>query len=195
MRRRTFLAASAATLALPAVVRAQGKSVLKFIPQSDLAILDPIWTTAYVTRNHGYMVFDTLYGQTGKQDGFKATPQMVAGHTIENDGKTWKLTLRDGLMFHNGDKVLARDCVASIKRWGARDAFGQALMAAHRRAVGAGRQDHRVPPEAAVRAAAGRAGPRRLQHVRDHAAAHRRDRSVQAVHRGRRQRPVPLQGG
>jgi peptide/nickel transport system substrate-binding protein len=129
MRRRTFLAASAATLALPAVVQAQSKRVLKFIPQSDLAVLDPVWTTAYVTRNHGYMVFDTLYGQTGQEEGFKATPQMVAGHVVENDGKTWKLTLRDGLMFHTGEKVLARDCVASIKRWGARDAFGQALMA------------------------------------------------------------------
>jgi peptide/nickel transport system substrate-binding protein len=128
MQRRTFLAASAAALALPAVVRAQGKRVLKFIPQSDLAIVDPVWTTAYVTRNHGYMVFDTLYGQTGQKGGFAATPQMVAGHTAEDGGKTWKLTLRDGLMFHNGDKVLARDCVASIKRWGARDAFGQALM-------------------------------------------------------------------
>jgi len=128
MRRRTFLAASAASLALPSVVRAQGQRVLKFIPQSDLAIVDPIWTTAYVTRNHGYMVFDTLYGQTGQKNGFKITPQMVAGHTVEDGGKTWKLTLRDGLMFHNGDKVLARDCAASIKRWGARDAFGQALM-------------------------------------------------------------------
>ena len=128
MQRRTFLAASAAALALPAVVRAQGKRVLKFIPQSDLAIVDPVWTTAYVTRNHGYMVFDTLYGQTGQKGGFAATPQMVAGHTVEDGGKTWKLTLRDGLMFHSGEKVLARDCVASIKRWGARDAFGQALM-------------------------------------------------------------------
>jgi len=128
MRRRTFLAASAAALTLPSVVRAQGKRVLKFIPQSDLAVLDPIWTTAYVTRNHGYMIFDTLYGQTGKKNGFKVTPQMVAGHTIEDDGKTWKLTLRDGLAFHDGQKVLARDCVASIKRWSARDAFGQALL-------------------------------------------------------------------
>ena len=129
MRRRTFLAASAATLAMPAIVQAESQRVLKFIPQSDLAVLDPVWTTAYVTRNHGYMIYDTLYGQTGQKDGFKATPQMLEGHTIENDGKTWKLTLRDGLFFHNGDKVLARDCVASIKRWGARDAFGQALMA------------------------------------------------------------------
>src|SRR5579872_819965 len=129
MRRRTFLAATAASLALPAIVQAQNQRLLKFIPQSDLAILDPVWTTAYVTRNHAYMVFDTLYGQTGQKSGFKATPQMLAGHTIEDDGKTWKLTLRDGLLFHNGDKVLARDCAASIKRWGARDAFGQALMA------------------------------------------------------------------
>jgi peptide/nickel transport system substrate-binding protein len=128
MRRRTFLAAGAASLALPAVVRAQNQRVLKFIPQSDLSIVDPVWTTAYVTRNHAYMIYDTLYGQTGQSGGFKPTPQMVAGHTIEDDGKTWKLTLRDGLKFHNGDKVLARDCVASIKRWGARDAFGQALM-------------------------------------------------------------------
>ncbi len=128
MRRRTFLAASTASLALPAVVRAQNQRVLRFIAQSDLAILDPVWTTAYVTRNHGYMVFDTLYGQSGKANGFKITPQMAAGHTVEDDGKTWKITLRDGLMFHNGDKVLARDCVASIRRWGARDAFGQALM-------------------------------------------------------------------
>jgi peptide/nickel transport system substrate-binding protein len=128
MRRRTFLAASAACLALPSVVRAQGQRVLKFIPQSDLAVVDPVWTTAYVTRNHGYMVFDTLYGQTGKKNGFNPAPQMVAGHTIEDDGKTWKLTLRDGLLFHDGQKVLARDCVASVKRWGARDAFGQALM-------------------------------------------------------------------
>ncbi|HUN40047.1 MAG TPA: ABC transporter substrate-binding protein [Acetobacteraceae bacterium] len=128
MQRRTFLAAGTASLALTAVSHAADKRVLKFIPQSDLAVLDPIWTTAYVTRNHGFMIFDTLYGQAGKKYGFKATPQMVAGHAIENSGKTWKLTLRDGLMFHDGTKVLARDCVASIKRWAARDAFGQGLM-------------------------------------------------------------------
>jgi peptide/nickel transport system substrate-binding protein len=129
MHRRAFLTASAAALALPAIAQAQNKRTLRFITQSDLVIVDPIWTTAYVTRNHGFMVFDTLYGQTGQAGGFKATPQMVAGHVVEDDGKTWKLTLRDGLVFHDGAKVLARDCVASIKRWGARDAFGQALMA------------------------------------------------------------------
>ena len=195
MKRRTFLAASAASLALPSVALAQKERVLKFIPQSDLAILDPIWTTAYVTRNHGYMVFDTLYGQAGQKGNFAATPQMIAGHTIESDGKVWKLTLRDGLMFHNGDKVLARDCVASVKRWGARDAFGQALMA---------RTDELSAPDdktimfrlkAAVRTAAGCVVPRCLEHVRDHAGAHRADRSVQGLYRGHRQRPVQIQAG
>jgi peptide/nickel transport system substrate-binding protein len=125
MRRRTFLASSAASLALPAVSRAQNTRVLKFIPQSDLTILDPIWTQAYVTRNHGFMVFDTLYGIDNQ---FRAQPQMVAGHTTENDGKLWKLTLRNGLKWHDGDTVLARDCVASVKRWAARDAYGGTLL-------------------------------------------------------------------
>jgi peptide/nickel transport system substrate-binding protein len=129
MRRRTFLAASAATLALPSVGHPESRRVLKFIPGTDLSVVDPVWTTAYVTNIHSYMVFDTLYGQSGYKDGFKATPQMLAGHIVEDDGKTWKLTLRDGLKFHDGEKVLARDCVASIKRWGARDTFGQAMMA------------------------------------------------------------------
>ena len=71
------------------------------------------------------MVFDTLYGL---DDNYKAQPQMVEGHVIENDGKTWKLTLRDGLKFHNGEPVLARDCVASLQRWGKRDTFGQTLF-------------------------------------------------------------------
>ena len=127
MLRRTFLGAAAATLAVPGVVRAQKLSTLRFIPQIDLAFLDPHWTTAYVSRNHGTMVFDTLYGQNGK---FEVSPQMVKGHTVENDSRLWKLTLRDGLMWHDGTPVLARDCVASIKRWSKRDAFGGTLMAA-----------------------------------------------------------------
>ena len=128
IERRAFVAASAAALALPAVARAQPRQVLKFIPQTDLAVLDPVWTTGYVTRNHGYLVFDTLYGQSGPEGGYRASPQMVAGHTVEDDGRTWTLTLRDGLRFHDGERVLARDCVASIRRWGARDTLGQELM-------------------------------------------------------------------
>jgi peptide/nickel transport system substrate-binding protein len=129
MRRRTFLAASATTLALPGVTRAASKQVLRFVPQADLAVLDPILTTAGVTRSHGYLVFDTLYGVTGPEYGFKAMPQMAAGHQVEDEGRTWRVTLRDGLVFHDGQKVLARDCVASIRRWGTRDTLGQALMA------------------------------------------------------------------
>jgi peptide/nickel transport system substrate-binding protein len=125
MRRRSFLAASAASLALPSIARSQGSRVLKFIPQSDVTVLDPIWTTAYVTRNHGFMIFDTLYGVDNQ---YRAQPQMVEGHTTDNDGKLWKLTLRDGLKWHDGEKVLARDCVASIQRWGKRDPFGQTLL-------------------------------------------------------------------
>ena len=102
--------------------------MLKWIPQTDLTVLDPVWTTAYITRTHSYLVFDLLYGQRGPAGEYRGAPQMVAGHVVENNGKNWKLTLRDGLVFHDGQKVLARDCVASIERWGARDLMGQTLM-------------------------------------------------------------------
>ncbi len=116
---------AAAGLAAPAV-RAQGARVLRFIPQSDVTALDPVWTSVYVTRNHGYLVFDTLYGQ---DDASRIQPQMVDGHTVEDGGKRWTLRLRDGVLFHDNTPVLARDCVASIRRWARRDAFGQTLMA------------------------------------------------------------------
>ncbi len=125
MRRRTFLA-SAAALAAPAIARGEASQVLKFVPQADLAVLDPIWTTTYQTRDHGFLVFDTLFGLDSQ---FKPQPQMAEGAVTEDDGKTWRITLRPDLMFHDGSKVLARDCVASVKRWGARDGFGQALLA------------------------------------------------------------------
>ncbi len=126
LHRRTLLAATAG-LAAPALVRAQSATTLRFVPQADLASLDPIWTTAYQTRDHAFLVFDTLFGQDG---GYRAQPQMLAGFTTAPDGLAWTLTLRDGLRFHDGTPVLARDCVASIRRWGARDSFGQALLAA-----------------------------------------------------------------
>ncbi len=127
MKRRQLLAtALAAPLATPNLVTAQIRAkVLRFIPESDITVIDPIWTTATVTRNHGYLVFDTLYGQ---DDGFAMQPQMVAGHTIENEGLLWRLTLRDGLRFHDGEPVRGRDVVPSIRRFAARDAFGRALM-------------------------------------------------------------------
>jgi len=60
---------------------------------------------------------------------YRIQPQMADGHRVEDDGKTWSIALRDGLAWHDGPPVLARDCVASIRRWGARDSFGQTLMA------------------------------------------------------------------
>jgi peptide/nickel transport system substrate-binding protein len=125
MRRRGFLAGASA-LAAPRIGLGAEARVLRFIPQSDLAVLDPIWTAAYVTRNHAMMVFDTLYGMDGD---YNVSPQMVAGETTGDDGRTWNLTLRDGLLWHDGEKVLARDCVASIRRWAARDSFGQSVLA------------------------------------------------------------------
>ncbi len=130
MQRRSLLqsaAASAGLLAMPALAGGASSRVIRFVPYVDLSILDPVANTATPTRNHAYLVFDTLYGLAND---FSAQPQMVAGHTVEEDGKRWTLTLRDGLRFHDGAPVLARDAVASIRRWGARDSFGQALMAA-----------------------------------------------------------------
>jgi peptide/nickel transport system substrate-binding protein len=124
--RRGFLAGMASALSLPSIVRAQGASVLKFAPQSDVANLDPIMSVSYVTRNHALMIFDTLYGADEHN---RAQPQMVEGHLVEQDGLQWTLTLRDGLRFHDGTPVLARDVVASLKRWWKRDNVGQVLAA------------------------------------------------------------------
>lgn len=111
---------------MPSIARAASRT-LKFVPFVDLSLLDPIATTATPTRNHAFLVFDTLYGI---DDAYQAQPQMVSGHSVSADGFEWRLTLRDGLRFHDGAPVLAADCVASIRRWALRDPFGQALMAA-----------------------------------------------------------------
>jgi len=130
MKRRSLLkrtASGLAALAAPRIAASQEASSLKFKPNADLTILDPVWTTAYSSRYLGLLSYDMLYGM---DDGLNPHPQMVAGHVIENDNKLWRLALRDGLRFHDGEPVLSRDVVASIKRWGSRDAFGQVLMAA-----------------------------------------------------------------
>src|SRR5438552_13916759 len=121
------MAALALTLALgsgmpPALV--QGQKVLKFIPQADLRILDPITTTAYITRNHGYMIYDTLFATDAK---FQVQPQMVDKYEISKDQLTYTFTLRDGLKFHDGTPVRSADCSASIDRWPKRDALGQKM--------------------------------------------------------------------
>lgn len=129
MHRRGLLTAGvagAAVLAAPRFARSDAARILKFIPQSDLATLDPHFTTASVTREHGLMVFDTLYGM---DNAYRPQPQMVEGHVVHDGGRLWELTLRDDLQFHDGTPVLARDAVASIRRWGQRDAFGAVMLA------------------------------------------------------------------
>ena len=119
MKRRTLLSIATAALAAPRIGNAAAAKPLRFVPDADLAMLDPVVTTSYQTRDHGFMVFDTLYGQ---DDQYRIRPQMVAGHTTEDDGKTWKLTLRDGLKFHDGEKG------AGPRRRRLRQPLGQARL-------------------------------------------------------------------
>ncbi|MDB5411795.1 MAG: transporter substrate-binding protein [Rubritepida sp.] len=126
MRRRHLLSAASLAAASPRIARSQNARLLRFIPQSDPTGLDPVQTTMAVALVHGYMIFDTLYGRDAQG---LMQPQMVEGHVVEADGLRWTLTLREGLRFHDGTPVLARDCVQSIRRWGQRDVFGSALMA------------------------------------------------------------------
>jgi peptide/nickel transport system substrate-binding protein len=114
----------AAILALPCGT-ASAQVTLKVVMHSDLKIVDPIWTTAYITRNHGYMIYDTLFAMDEKGE---IKPQMVEKFTESPDKLTYVFTLRDGLVWHDGAAVTAEDCIASIKRWSARDATGQKLM-------------------------------------------------------------------
>ncbi|MFM7025918.1 MAG: ABC transporter substrate-binding protein, partial [Limnohabitans sp.] len=122
MQRRSLLAMAtlAASLLMPLGVQAQGKT-LKVVPHSNITILDPIWTTAFVTRNHGYMIYDTLFGTDLAG---KIKPQMVDKWSVSKDNLTWTFTLRDGLEFHDGKPVTSEDVVASLKRWASRDSFG-----------------------------------------------------------------------
>src|SRR6266566_6685463 len=131
IRRRDLLkVAAAATLAsglAPSIGLAESAKTLRFVGVADLSVLDPVVTGARPTRNAAYLMFDTLYGIDTE---WKAQPQMVEGHTVEEDGLTWTLKLRDGLRFHDKEPVLARDVVASIRRFAPRVSFAYALMAA-----------------------------------------------------------------
>jgi peptide/nickel transport system substrate-binding protein len=128
MKRRDFVAGAAAALALPLArpAVAGAAQTLIFVPQANLTSLDPVWTTATVTRNFALMVYEQLYG---RDEAFNPQPQMVAGHVIDDDGKRWTMRLRDGLMFHDGTPVLAPDCVASLQRWLKRDAVSVTINA------------------------------------------------------------------
>ncbi len=129
MLRRNFIAgaaaaAAAAPLARPALAQGARARTLVFVPQANLSSLDPVWTTATVTRNFAFLVYETLYGLDAT---LKPSPQMAAGHQVADDGRRWTVTLRDGLAFHDGSRVTARDCAASLSRWMKRDAIGQTL--------------------------------------------------------------------
>lgn len=124
-RKRLLAGAAALGLAVGVAGTAVAETVLKAVMHSDLKIVDPIWTTAYITRNHGYNVYDTLFAmdETGA-----VRPQMVDSYKVSDDGLTYSFTLREGLLFHDGKPVTAEDAVASIKRWGSRDTMGILLM-------------------------------------------------------------------
>jgi peptide/nickel transport system substrate-binding protein len=103
-------------------------SVLHYVPSADLSIIDPYFSGVYITRNYGYMVYDTLFAL---DHAYKPHPQMVDSWTRSDDGLVWEFTLRDKLAFSDGQKVRAGDVVASLKRWGQRnDSYGQALLEA-----------------------------------------------------------------
>src|SRR5438105_1194164 len=106
-------------LAYPAAAaEPKAGGALRFIPQADLRALDPIWTTAYITRNHGYMVYDTLFGTDAQ---LKPQPEMVERWEVSADKLRYTFTLRERLKFHDGQPVRSADCVASLARWMQRD--------------------------------------------------------------------------
>ena len=123
---------TAALLALATVLAAGGagealaqKKTIKSVPIGALRIVDPIWTTAYITRNHAYMVWDTLFALDAKNE---PQPQMVDTWNVSANKLTYTFTLRPGLLWHDNTPVKAADCVASIRRWGAKDGMGRALL-------------------------------------------------------------------
>lgn len=130
MKRRDLLKTAAiggaAALAMPRISRAADARVLKFIPQANLANLDPVWGTQYVVRNASLLIWDTLYGVDANLD---PKPQMCEGHEVSDGGRTWTFRLRTGLKFHDNEPVLSRDCVASLRRWMARDPNGAMIAA------------------------------------------------------------------
>jgi peptide/nickel transport system substrate-binding protein len=128
--RRSFLSMAGGLMLAAAAPRngpgAEPK-ILRVVPQSDLKILDPIWTTAIITRNHGYAIYDTLFGVDAEG---RVKPQMVSDYIQSDDGKVWTFRLRKGLKFHDGAPVTSADVIQSLKRWGQRDNLGQKLLAA-----------------------------------------------------------------
>ncbi len=126
MRRRDILKAAGAAV-LPgsfAIAQPASARTLRFVPQGGLTVLDPVFTTSPVTAQHGFAIYDTLFAVNARQE---VRPQMAEGATFSDDGRTCLIRLRDELKFHNGEPVLAQDCVASLIRWTGRNLSGQAI--------------------------------------------------------------------
>ncbi len=117
-------ALAAAPLAAPALAQPASARVLRYVPQADLGSLDPIWTTSVVTRDHGFLVYDTLFGTDSQ---LQPRPQLAEGYRLDQGGRVCEIKLRPGLTFHDGEAIRARDCVASLERWMARAPLGQTL--------------------------------------------------------------------
>jgi peptide/nickel transport system substrate-binding protein len=125
MRRRNFLYGAAAALGAPAVhAQSARERTLRLVPLTSLYSLDTVFNTSLVTTNHGWAVYDSLFGMNNKGE---IRPQMAAGHTSSDDGRVYDITLREGLKFHNGEPVRAQDCLQSLKRWAGRETFGQTI--------------------------------------------------------------------
>ncbi len=122
--KRSTIATAVAAATLAALPAHAQQNTLKVVMHSDLKIVDPIWTTAYITRNHGYMIYDTLFAMDAKGD---IKPQMVDKWSVSPDNLVWTFTLRDGLLFHDDKPVTSEDVIASLKRWAAKDSLGQKL--------------------------------------------------------------------
>ena len=123
--RKSWIALAALAALAASALDTRAQVTLRAVMHSDLKIVDPIWTTAYIARNHGYMIYDTLFAMDAQGE---IRPQMVDKYDVSADKLLYTFTLRDGLSWHDGKPVTAEDCIASIKRWAARDTLGQKVM-------------------------------------------------------------------
>src|SRR5262249_55401095 len=123
-RRLILLLAAVGAACTATLTGAVAETTYRIVMQSDLKSFDPIWSGAYIVRNYGYLVYDTLFAM---DEEFNIRPQMADTVTTSPDGLVTTITVRDGLEWHDGTPVTAEDCVASLKRWQARDSMGQKL--------------------------------------------------------------------
>jgi peptide/nickel transport system substrate-binding protein len=123
--RTAVIAAAVAFGGTGATSAVHAQSTLRIVMHADLRIIDPVIASAQIARTHGYLVYDTLFALDAD---LVPRPQMVESHEVSPDGLTYDFTLREGLAWHDGTPVTAEDCIASLKRWGARDPMGQRLV-------------------------------------------------------------------